>query len=274
MDSPVILEHLSPEMVEQTLNRIRSFNTGRTTTHGTYVISLATSFRPYYALWRIFPERQAPLFIRTLAVTFDAAVERAIVLLQNCNVSLEYMDNSFFEPFYGQGDDIIPFGKYRGKRMAEIYYIEPSYILWLANKFQPAEQRYERLTELAKLFSVVHFELTVQKRKIASVSQYVGKPGDKLKELFVTVLNVRLQVDGYKLDFYVDQNVLAADRDGNRFTFLVKAAAQSLTPKALSCRSRKITLQETLHILSAKVMSQYEIHGVRYTRLGYVRLAK
>ena len=93
--------------------------------------------------------------------------------------------------------------------------------------------------ELAKLFSVVHFELTVQKRKIASVSQYVGKPGDKLKELFVTVLNVRLQVDSYKPDFYVDQNILAADRDGNRFTFLVKAAAQSLTPKALSCRSRK-----------------------------------
>lgn len=274
MDTPVTLEHLSPEMVEQTLDRIRSFNAGRTDAHGTYVISLATSFRPYYALWRIFHDRQAPLFIRTLAVTFDAAVERAIVLLQNCNVILEYRDNSFFEPYYGQSDDIIPFGKYRGKRMAEIYYIEPSYILWIANKFQPSDRRYDRLVELAKLFSVVHFELTVQKRKIASVSQYVGKPGDKLKELFVTVLNVRLQVDSYKPDFYVDQNILAADRDGNRFTFLVKAAAQSLTPKALSCRSRKISQHETLHLLSGKVMSQYEIHGVRYTRLGYVKLAK
>lgn len=95
MDTPVTLEHLSPEMVEQTLDRIRSFNAGRTDAHGTYVISLATSFRPYYSLWRIFHDRQAPLFIRTLAVTFDAAVERAIVLLQNCNVILEYRDNSF-----------------------------------------------------------------------------------------------------------------------------------------------------------------------------------
>lgn len=274
MDSPVILEHLSPELVEKTLNRIHAFNMGRTKSHGTYVISLATSFRPYYALWRVFPEKTAPLFVRTLAVTFDAAVERSIVMLQNCNVSLEYADNSFFESFYGQTDDIIPFGKYRGKRMAEIYYVEPSYILWMANKFQPSDHRYDRLVELAKLFSIVHFELTVQKRRIASVSQYVGSPGEKLKELFLTVLNVRLQVDGYKPDFYVDQNVLAADRDGNRFTFLVKAAAQSLTPKALSCRSRKISQHETLHLISAKVMSQYEIHGVRYTRLGYVRLAK
>lgn len=274
MDSPMTLGHLSLEMVGQTLNRIQTFNIGRTNARGTYTISLATSFRPYYALWRIFPEQKVPLFIRTLAVTFDAAVERAIVLLQNCNVLLEYMDNSFFEPFYGQTDDIILFGRYRGKRMAEVYYIDPSYILWLANKFQPNDRRYDRLVELAKQFSVVHFEWTVQKRRIASVSQYVGNPGDKLKELFLTVLNVRLQVDGYKPDFYVDQNVLAADRDGNRFTFLIKAAAQSLTPKALSCRSRKIIQRETLHILSAKVMSQYETHGVRHTRLGYVKLAK
>lgn len=94
-----------------------------------------------------------------------------------------------------------------------------------------------------------------------------------MKDLQVTVLNVRLQVDTYKPDFFVDQNVLAADRDGNRFTFLVKARARSLTPNALSCRSRQIQPQEFLHLLSAKVMSQYESHGVRYTRLGYVKLA-
>mgnify|MGYP006873323452 FL=1 len=127
--------------------------------------------------------------------------------------------------------------------------------------------------ELAKRFAVVHFELTVRKPRIASVSHFVGTVGEALKDLQVTVLNVRLQVDTYKPDFFVDQNVLAADRDGNRFTFLVKARARSLTPNALSCRSRQIQPQEFLHLLSAKVMSQYESHGVRYTRLGYVKLA-
>ena len=183
---------------------------------------------------------------------------------------LETADNERFEPYYGLLDDLMPFGKYKGKHLAEIYYIDPSYILWLANKFEPHNPRYERTVELAKRFAVVHFELTVRKPRIASVSRFVREVGDTLKDLQVTVLHVRLQVDTYKPDFFVDQNVLAADRDGNRFTFLVKARARSLSPNVLSCRSRAI---EPQHLLSAKVMSHYESHGVRYTRLGYVKLA-
>ena len=107
----------------------------------------------------------------------------------------------------------MPFGKYKGKHLAEIYYVDPSYMLWLANKFEPTNPRYERVVELAKRFAVVHFELTVRKPRIASVSHFVGTVGETLKDLQVTVLNVRLQVDTYKPDFFVDQNVLAADRD-------------------------------------------------------------
>ncbi|WP_366142826.1 hypothetical protein [uncultured Bacteroides sp.] len=119
---------------------IDSFNYGRTSANGVYAISIATDFRPYYALWRLFPEEQ-PLFVRTLAVTFQAALERAFIILQNCNVQLVCSDNSDFESCYGRTDDIIPFGKYRGKRLAEIYYVEPSYVLWLANKFKSEAKR-------------------------------------------------------------------------------------------------------------------------------------
>ena len=252
---------------------IDSFNYGRTSANGVYAISIATDFRPYYALWRLFPEEQ-PLFVRTLAVTFQAALERAFIILQNCNVQLVCSDNSDIESCYGRTDDIIPFGKYRGKRLAEIYYVEPSYVLWLANKFKPDNDRFDKLISLARLFSMVHFELTVHKNRISSVSHFVGEKGGSLKGLLLRVLNVRRQVDGYKADFYVDQNVLAADRDGNRFVFLVKAAGRSLSPKELSCHSREIINGETLHVLSAKVMSHYESRGVRYTRLGYVKLEK
>ena len=252
---------------------IDSFNYGRTSFNGVYAISMATEFRPYYALWRLFPEQQ-PLFVRTLSVTFQAAVGRAMDILQNCNVQLVCSDNSEFESCYGRSDDIIPFGKYRGKRLAEIYYVEPSYVLWLANKFKPDSDRFDRLISLARLFSMVHFELTIHKNRISSVSHFVGEKGGKLKELLLKVINVRKQVDTYKPDFFVDQNVLAADRDGNRFVFLVKAAGRSLSPNELSCHSRMIEHGETLHILSAKVMSHYESRGVRYTRLGYVKLGK
>lgn len=251
-------------------NLIDSFNYGRTSACGVYAISLATKFRPYYALWRLFPEEQ-PLFVRTLSVTYHTAVERAIFMLQNCNVALICSDNSEFESCYGRTDDIIPFGKYRGKRLAEIYYVEPSYVLWLANRFKPDSDRFERLISLARLFSRVHFELTVHKNHISSVSHFVGEKGEKLKGLLLKVLNVRFQVDCYKPDFYVDQNILAVDRDGNRFVFIVKAGGRSLSPKELSCYSKAVQTGDNIHVLSAKVMSHYESKGVRYTRLGYVK---
>lgn len=272
MDRNLTLYQLSPELAAKVFDRIESFNRGRMPKDGKYVISMPTLYRPYYGFWRIFSDDKTPLFVRTLAVTFDAAAERAFALLQNCNIPLDVQDNSVFESYYGQSDDIIPFGKYRGKRLAEIFYVDPSYILWLANKFTVETKRYEPLVLLAKIFAKVHFELTVQKRHISSVSHYIGEIGEKLKDMFLTVLNVRLQVDTYKADFYVDQNILAADRDGNRFTFFIKAGGRSQTPKALSCHSRKITQHEVLHLASAKVMSHYESKGVHYTRLGYVKL--
>lgn len=274
MSRNLTLYQVSPRLAEKVFGSIDEFNRGRTNANGCYAISMATAYRPYYGFWRIFPNVQAPLFIRTLAVTFDTASERAFSLLQNCNIRLEAFDNQIFESYYGSSDDMIPFGKYRGKRMSEIYYIDPSYVLWLANKFQPEQKRYEPLAEKAKLFARVHFELTVQKRHISSVSRNVGQVGETLRELFLTVLGVRFQVDTYKPDFYVDQSVLAADRDGNRFVFTIKAGGRSLSPNALSCHSLKITPHGMLHLSSARVMSHYESHGVRYTRLGYVKIAR
>ena len=266
------LYQLAPGIADKQFGRITAFNRGRSRDNGVYVISLATRYRPYYALWRSLPRREKPFFVRTLGVTFDVALDRAFALLCNCNVWLDVADSSVFESWYAESESLIPFGKYKGKHLSEIFYIDPSYIYWLANKFVPGNRKYDRLKELAKDFTLVNFEFTVRKSRVSSASRFVGEVGDKLKDLQLTVLNVRLQVDTYKPDFFVDQNILASDRDGNRFTFLIKAAARSLTPNALSCLSRKIEKHETLRVKSAKVMSHYESHGVRYTRIGYVRL--
>lgn len=266
------LYRLAPEIAGKQLERIGTFNRGRTCDNGVYLISLATKYRPYYALWRKFAQREVPVFVRTLGVVFDQSVDRAFALLQNCNVGLDIASGSDLEAFYAESDTVIPFGKYKGKHLSEISYIDPSYVYWLANKFVASSKKYDRLKELAGFLVIVHFEFTVHKSRISSVSKFVRNVGDRLKDLELTVLNVRLQVDTYKPDFFVDQNVLAADRDGNRFTFLIKAAAGSLTPNALSCRSRKVNRYEVLRVKSAKVLAHYESHGVRYTRLGYVRI--
>lgn len=271
MNEDLVFYQLSEEDSNRILRQIEQFNLSRNNRNGVYGISLATALRPYYILWRIFSDR---LFVpvRTLAITFELSVERAIELLNYCDVQLEVFNSIFFESYYSTSAEFIPFGKYRGKRLAEILYVEPSYILWIANKFAVNNQHYERLKVEAKCYATVHYELMKKQRRPSTESEFVGKKGERLKNIFLTVVNVRLQTDSYKPDFYVDQNVLAVDEEGNRFTFFIKAGGKSMTPKQLSCHSRVISRQETLHLLSAKVLRHYAYHEIKYTHLGYVKL--
>lgn len=272
MEGFVNLYQVSSEVSEKIFFAIENFNRGRRNDNGHYAIAAATSFRPNYSLWRIFSDTSfPPLFIKTLALNLDDAVMRAMEYIKNCDVSLLVLDNSYFEPYYNLPDDIVSFGKYRGKKLWEIYYIDPAYLYWLANKFEPRSKKNEKLILLAKGFCTVHYEVTVQKRFLASASQFIAEKGTKLADFELTVLSVRLQVDTYKKDFYVDQNVLGADIYGNRFSFVVKAAARSLAPSVLSCYSRTILSKEVLRIHSAKVLSHYQSKGIKYTRLGYVK---
>lgn len=271
MTQEAILHNVNEDIARKVFANIEDFNRGRHADLGYYAISVATNYRSSYALWRIFPKEVPPLFVENLAINFDDAAQRAFSYLQNCNVKLSVLDNSYFEPYYGLTDDIISFGKYHEKRLADIYRIDPQYVLWLANKFEARSRKDEKMLEVAKGFRAVYFETIIQKRQLPAASRHIGKPGDKLFDLNLTVLSVRLQLDNYKKDYHVDQNILATDVEGNRFTFLIKAAAVSLSPEVLSGYSKRVNVKETLHIKCAKVMTHYESRGIRYNRLGYVK---
>lgn len=50
------------EITAQVLKELELFNRGRTSDKGVYLISMATEYRPYYALWREFPSPHSYLF--------------------------------------------------------------------------------------------------------------------------------------------------------------------------------------------------------------------
>ena len=177
---------------------VATFNSGRTSENGFYAISIATPYRRYYALWRIFADERPPLFIRTLADTFVMAAGKAMDLLKYCKVTLKWVDNTFFIPYYEQTYDTLTFGKYRGKRIAEVYYIDPNYVLWMANRFEPEKKKLLKLKETAQCFAVVHAELSPPRRPAyRSPSRYVGEKGEKLEALRLKILYVKQQVDTF-----------------------------------------------------------------------------
>ncbi|HIY36917.1 MAG TPA: hypothetical protein H9972_09390 [Candidatus Paraprevotella stercorigallinarum] len=260
--------------MQHIVSEVRTFNAGRHAQSGYYAISVTTAYRHYYALWRVFTDGTPPLFIRTLTTAFQTSVGQAMYLLRYNHVMLTWLDNSYFIPYYGSTADVVSFGKYRNKRLAEVYYIDPMYVLWLANKFEPEKKKLRQLVDIARVFARIHPELSPPRQiRYQSQSEFVGQKGDKLENLNLKVLYVKYQVDTYKPDFYIDQRILAVDAAGCRYSFTEKAGGRSQTPKALSCHSRSFMVGQNLVLRSARVMAHYESHGVKYTRLGYVKYA-
>ena len=267
-------EQIPAEEMQHIVSEVRTFNAGRHAQSGYYAISVTTAYRHYYALWRVFTDGTPPLFIRTLTTAFQTSVGQAMYLLRYNHVMLTWLDNSYFIPYYGSTADVVSFGKYRNKRLAEVYYIDPMYVLWLANKFEPEKKKLRQLVDIARVFARIHPELSPPRQiRYQSQSEFVGPKGDKLENLNLKVLYVKYQVDTYKPDFYIDQRILAVDAAGCRYSFTEKAGGRSQTPKALSCHSRSFMVGQNLVLRSAKVMAHYESHGVKYTRLGYVKYA-
>ena len=246
MDRDVTLYQITSVMAERVFQKIDNFNKGRRE-DADFMQSvfplLIVRIMLYGVYFRII--LTLLLFIQSLAVTFNDAAERAFQYLQNCNVLLKVKDNTFFEPYYGLSEDIVAFGKYRGKRLAEVYYIDPNYVLWLAHKFEARNPRDKKLAVLAKAFATVHYETVIRKHHLPAGSRFYRSAGRKADDLHLEVLGTRLQLDAYKTTgYYVDQSVLAADADGNRYTFIIKAAASSMSPEMLTAIQRKSILMK------------------------------
>ena len=158
------------------------------------------------------------------------------------------------------------------KRLAEVYYIDPNYVLWLAHKFEARNPRDKKLAMLAKAFATVHYETVIRKHHLPAGSRFIGQPGEKLSDLRLEVLGIRLQLDIYKTTgYYVNQSVLAADADGNRYTFYYKGGGFQYVTGYVELLYKKINVHESLYLKSAKVLSHYENKGIKYTRIGYLK---
>ena len=125
-----------------------------------------------------------------------------------------------------KGDDIISFGKYHGHYLHEILRIDPGYLTWMAFKFTPRIPKQERFAQIARIYHSVYIDILQRKAKQPPAGRFLGKEGEKVTDLTLTVLSVRLEDDPYKTQvrgttpyFYVRQILRLKDTSGNLVTF-------------------------------------------------------
>ncbi|MDO4755956.1 MAG: hypothetical protein Q4A54_06405 [Parabacteroides sp.] len=265
--------------------KLHAYNQGKASYKevGCYLIVLPRPNYATYSLWFYTPllEKRSVLFIKDL--TTDV-----ITSLRIATTELWYANRSIFITDYNEkrmsthGDDLIPFGKYRGHYLYEIIRIDPNYINWIACKYTPHTPKEERFTKMAQAYNLIHLDKSKKKKRIEKkVSQFLGKVGDKLKNLTCKIIRVKLEDDPYKtrMDlttplFYVRQRLTAIDTQGNLINITIPSHHPSRISGQLPSSEHPYQVGEFLSISSARIAATYESKNIRYTRLTYVKFNK
>lgn len=265
-------------------DKLNEYNRGRASFKevGVYLIVLPREGKPNYSLWLYspLPEKQSILYIHDLSPDINESLRIASTMLyysKRCLILVDYNEKRM----QSNGDDLIFFGKYRGHFLHEILKIDPAYLNWIAYKFTPKIPKQERFVKIAQAYYSVHLDIMLRKSKEKrSVSRYIGEVGEKLTDLKLKVIRVRLEDDPYKTringttpQFFVKQILTLTDASGN----LVVMSIPSKNPSAVSCtlsgREHEYRTGDIVYIASARVSRQYENYNSKYTRLSHVKFA-
>ena len=249
---------------------------------GAYLVVLPRPEHLQYTLWIYspLPGRQSIFYICDLSTDIHETLRMASTLCFYSPRSLLLVEYNA-KRMQSKGDDIISVGKYHGHFLHEILKIDPAYLSWIAYKFTPKIPKQERFVKIAQAYHSVHLDIMLRKTKeTRRASRYLGEVNEKLTDLKLKVMRVRLEDDPYKTringttpQFFVKQILTLNDASGN----LVTMSIPSKTPSAVSCTLSGIEHEyrpgEIIYVASARVSRLFESYGSKYTRLSNVKLA-
>ena len=280
--TPPLIPGLSTQ--EQTLlyEKLNTYNQGRASYKeaGAYLVVLPREGHPAYTLciYSPLPGRQHIFYLCELSTDVNEALRTASTLCfysERRMLMVEYNAKRM----QSNGDDLIPAGKYRGHFLHEILSIDPAYLGWLAYKFQPRIPKQERFVHIARIYYSVHTDAQRAKARRKPAGRFLGKEGDKLENLRLTVTHVRLEDNPYKTQvrggtpfFYVRQVLRLRDASGNRISMSVNARTASRHSCVLPATEHAYQPGEIIEIASARVARTYWMGATPCTRINYVKL--
>lgn len=264
--------------------KLNEYNRGRASFKevGVYLVVLPRLGKPNYSLWFYSPlsERQTILYIHDLSPDINESLRMASTLLyysQRCLILMDYNEKRM----QTHGDDLIFFGKYRGHFLHEILKIDPTYLSWIAYKFTPKIPKQERFVKIAQAYHSVHLDIMLRKIKEKQrTSRHLGEMNEKLTNLKLKVMKVKLEDDPYRTriygttpQFYVKQMLTLNDASGNLVILTIPSKNPSAESCTLSGMEHEYRPGDIIYVASARISRIFESYGSKYTRLSHVKLA-
>ena len=128
-------------------------------------------------------------------------------------------------------------------------------------------------------FTIGHLDIQRRKKYQTTGGRFLGKEGEKVENLTLTVLSVRLEDNPYKTQlkgttpyFYVRQVLKLKDSIGNFVSIRLNARTASRKSCQLPAVEHAYQVGELMEIASARIARTYIIGSTKYTRLTHVKL--
>ena len=245
MANPIIPGILQTEQ-DLLYSKLNAYNQGRASYKevGAYLVVLPRPEHLQYTLWIYspLPGRQSIFYICDLSTDIHETLRMASTLCFYSPRSLLLVEYNA-KRMQSKGDDIISVGKYHGHFLHEILKIDPAYLSWITS------------------------------------GRFLGKEGEKVENLTLTVLSVRLEDNPYKTQlkgttpyFYVRQVLKLKDSIGNFVSIRLNARTASRKSCQLPAVEHAYQVGELMEIASARIARTYIIGSTKYTRLTHVKL--
>ena len=247
-------------------SKLNAYNQGRASYKevGAYLVVLPRPEHPQYTLWVYspLPGRQSIFYICDLSTDIHETLRMASTLCFYSPRSLLLVEYNA-KRMQSKGDDIISVGKYHGHFLHEILRINPAYLTWIAFKFQPRIPKQERFVQIARIYHSVHLDIQRRKTYQTTGGHFLGKEGEKVENLTLTVLSVQLEDNPYKTQlkgttpyFYVRQVLKLKDSIGNFVSIRLNARTASRKSCRLPAVEHAYQVGEVIEIASARIARQ------------------
>lgn len=274
------LPGIPPDQTESLYAQLQAYNRGRASFKevGAYLVVLPRPDHPNYTLWIYvpLPDRQVAYHVCELCQQALEALRRASSLCLYSKRPMYIVDYNA-KRMVCHGDDLIFFGKYRGHYLHEILSIDPSYLNWIACKFEARQPKQKRFTEIARIYSSVYEDIQLRRQAQRKQSRFLGKEGETVSRLHLTVTSIRVEDNPYRTKvidctprYYVRQLVRLKDADGNLVSIKVNARTASLESGQVPAAEHAFRAGEHVYVGKARVTSNFRANGLCCTGLGYL----
>jgi len=212
---------------------VSGHNQGKSFANSYYIVDLTGDKRVYFTLYKYQkPEANAGVvnpyhYLTNLSIDIEEAVVKLLSRANNTAILICYDDNNNplltgFRKRTKEGVPVIPFGKYKGMTVLEIWEKDRGWIMWFNKEYKTkpytdygGHQRYANLSqedvilksqasELIKLFWDEWRAKETEKNKAESTSDYYGQLKSR-SHLAVTVTSIKPK-DEYTVIYFKDRN--------------------------------------------------------------------